>query len=191
MIDVILMERVERLGQLGDVVRVRPGFARNFLLPRKKALRATPSNLEFFKVRKAEIEATNLAKKGEADKVATKLDGTKLIVIRQAGDSGQLFGSVTTRDIAAELKTAGYVDKTQVQIDAPIKSLGIYKMKVRLHPEVAVTISANVARSADEAAVQEKTGHAVAKAEAMEAAAAAAEASAAAAAQAPAATEEA
>ncbi|MGE3769906.1 MAG: 50S ribosomal protein L9 [Bdellovibrionales bacterium] len=166
MIDVILMERVERLGQLGDVVRVRPGFARNYLLPRKKALRATPANLEFFKGKKAEIEATNLAAKKDAEKVAAKVDGSKLVVIRQAGEAGQLFGSVTARDIAADLKTAGTtVDKSQVQIDTPIKSLGLYKVKVRLHPEVAVTISVNVARSQEEAEVQEKTGHAIVKKE--------------------------
>lgn len=162
MIEVILLERVDRLGQLGDVVRVRPGFARNYLLPRKKALRATTSNLEFFKTKKAELEAQNLAKKSEAEKIAPKMDGLKLIVIRSSGDTGQLFGSVTARDVAAELKTAGFtVDKSQVQIDAPIKTLGLYKVKVRLHPEVAVTITLNVARSAEEAAVQEKTGHAV------------------------------
>lgn len=166
MIEIILLERVERLGQLGDVVRVRPGFARNYLLPRKKALRATASNLEYFKNRKAEIEATNIAKKSEAEKIAPKLDGLKKVIIRSAGDSGQLFGSVTARDVAAELKTAGFtIDKSQVQIDAPIKTLGLYKVKVRLHPEVAVTITANVARSEEEAAVQEKTGHAVVQAE--------------------------
>lgn len=162
MIEVILLERVDRLGQLGDVVRVRPGFARNYLLPRKKALRATASNLEFFKNKKAEIEATNLAKKTDAEKVAPKLDGLKLIVIRSSGDTGQLFGSVTARDVAADLKVAGFtVDKAQVQIDTPIKTLGLYKVKIRLHPEVAVTITLNVARSEEEAAVQEKTGHAV------------------------------
>lgn len=174
MIEIILLERVERLGQLGDVVRVRPGFARNYLLPRKKALRATASNLEYFKNRKAEIEAANLAKKSEAEKVAPKLDGLKQIIIRNAGDTGQLFGSVTSRDVATELKTSGFtVDKSQVQIDAPIKTLGLYKVKVRLHPEVAVTITVNVARSVDEAAVQEKTGHAIVQAEAEAAAEAA------------------
>jgi large subunit ribosomal protein L9 len=164
MIDIILMERVDRLGQLGDVVRVRPGFARNYLLPRKKALRATPANLEFFKGKKAEIEAQNLTRKTEAEKVATKMDGLKLIVIRQAGDTGQLYGSVSSRDIAAEATTAGFsIDKSQVQIDTPIKTLGLYTMKVRLHPEVTVTITANVARTVEEAEVQAKTGHAVKK----------------------------
>lgn len=166
MIEVILLERVERLGQLGDLVRVRPGFARNYLLPRKKALRATASNLEFFKNKKAEIEATNLAKKSEAEKIAPKLDGLKLVIIRSAGDTGQLFGSVTARDVAADLKPAGFtVDKTQIQIDTAIKTIGLFKVKVRLHPEVAVTITLNVARSNEEAAVQEKTGHAIVQAE--------------------------
>jgi large subunit ribosomal protein L9 len=168
MIEVILLERVDRLGQLGDTVRVRPGFARNYLLPRKKALRATAANLEFFKARKAEIEAQNLVRKGDAEKVAKKMDGLKLVVIRQAGDTGQLFGSVTARDVAAESITAGYtVDKTQVQIDKPIKTIGLYKVKVRLHPEVVINVSLNVARSLDEAAVQEKTGQALTKAEAQ------------------------
>lgn len=164
MIDVILMERVERLGHLGDVVRVRPGFARNFLLPRKKALRATPANIEFFKGKKAEIESQNLKQKAEAEKVASKMNGLKMVVLRQAGESGQLFGSVTSRDVAADAKTAGFtIDKTQVQIDTPIKAVGLYKVKVRLHPEVSVTVTLNVARTAEEAEVQEKTGHAVAK----------------------------
>lgn len=179
MIDVILMERIERLGHLGDVVRVRPGFARNFLLPRKKALRATPANLEFFKGKKAEIETQNLARKSDATKVAEKMNGLKVAILRQAGDSGQLFGSVTARDIAAEAKNAGYtVDKTQVQIDAPIKTVGIYKVKVRLHPEVTVTVTLNVARTVEEAEVQEKTGQAVAKKAADAAEAALAEAAA-------------
>lgn len=161
MIEVILMERVERLGGLGDVVRVRPGFARNYLLPQKKAMRATKSNLDFFAGKKAEIEAQNLTRKTEAEKLSGKVDGTKLIIIRQAGDMGQLFGSVSARDVASSLKDAGITaDKNQVQIDTPIKSLGLYKVKVRLHPEVAVTISVNVARSEEEASVQEKTGQA-------------------------------
>lgn len=184
MIEVILMERIERLGGLGDVVRVRPGFARNFLLPQKKALRATKSNLDFFAAKKAEIEASNQSRKTDAEKLATKVEGSKLVMIRQAGDMGQLFGSVSARDVAQSLKDAGTsVDKNQVQIDTPIKTLGLYKVKVRLHPEVAVTVSLNVARSEDEAIAQEKSGVAATAraaqaeadaAEAVEAAAAAA-----------------
>ena len=162
MIEVILLERIDRLGHLGDTVRVRPGFARNFLLPQKKAMRATKANIDRFAAMKAQIEATNLARKGDAEKVSTKMEGTKLVIIRQAGDMGQLFGSVSARDIAAQLETAGYtVVKTQVQIDTPIKMLGLYDVKVRLHPEVTVGVKVNVARSADEAEAQEKAGKAV------------------------------
>ncbi len=162
MIEVILLERIDRLGHLGETVRVRPGFARNFLLPQKKAMRATKANTERFAAMKAQIEATNLARKGEAEKVSTKMDGTKLVLIRQAGDMGQLFGSVSARDLAAQLEDAGYtVSKTQIQIDTPIKMLGLYDVKVRLHPEVTVGVKVNVARSADEAEAQEKAGKAV------------------------------
>lgn len=162
MIEVILLERIEKLGHLGETVRVRPGFARNYLLPQKKAMRATAANVERFAGMKAQIEAQNLQRKSEAEKISTKLEGTKLVIIRQAGDMGQLFGSVSARDIAAQLAPAGYtVSKNQVQIDTPIKSLGLYDIKVRLHPEVAVTVKANIARSEEEADAQEKAGHAI------------------------------
>ncbi len=159
---VILRERVEKLGQMGDVVSVKPGFARNFLLPKKKALRATKDNLAYFETRKAQFEATNLERRNEAEAVGTKLDGVKIVVIRQAGDSGQLYGSVTARDIAEALSEDGFkVDRGQVAIDRPIKALGLSDIRIRLHPEVAVAITVNVARSADEAALQEKYGGAI------------------------------
>ena len=182
MIEVILLERIDKLGHLGERVRVRPGFARNYLLPQKKALRATKANMEVFERQKATLEANNIARKGEAEKVGAKLNGTMLVLIRQAGDMGQLFGSVSARDIAAQIAAAGFtVDRNQVQIDTPIKALGLYDVKVRLHPEVVVGVRTNVARSEDEAAAQEKTGHAVTRA-AEEAAEAEADAKAAAAA---------
>ena len=159
---VILLERVEKLGQMGDVVSVKPGFARNFLLPKKKALRATKDNLAYFETRKAQFEANNLERRNEAEAVGGKLDGVKIVVIRQAGDSGQLYGSVTARDIAEALTEEGFkVDRGQVAIDRPIKALGLSDVRIRLHPEVTVAITVNVARSADEAALQEKYGGAI------------------------------
>ena len=159
---VILLERVEKLGQMGDVVTVKPGFARNFLLPKNKALRATKDNLTYFETRKAQFEASNLERRAEAEAVGKKLDGTKIVVIRQAGDSGQLYGSVTARDIAEGLKEEGFtVERTQVAIERPIKLLGLTDVRIRLHPEVSVAVSVNVARSVDEAALQEKYGGAI------------------------------
>ena len=159
---VILLERVEKLGQMGDIVSVKPGFARNFLLPKKKALRATKDNLAYFETQKAQFEASNLERRSEAEAVGGKLDGVKLIVIRQAGDSGQLYGSVTARDIADGLTDEGFkVDRGQVAIERPIKALGLSDVRIRLHPEVSVTVSVNVARSADEAVLQEKYGGAI------------------------------
>lgn len=164
--DVILLERIEKLGQIGDVVAVKPGFARNFLLPRKKALRATEENKKRFEAQRAQIEATNLKRKDEAAKVAKKVDGLKIVVIRQASETGLLFGSVANRDIAEGLTEAGFtVDRRQVILDKPIKTLGLHPVRVALHPEVIVTVTANVAKSADEAAQQEKSGAAVVKAE--------------------------
>lgn len=162
MIEVILLERIERLGQMGDVVRVRPGFARNFLLPKKKALRATKDNLAFFETQRAHLEAANLARKAEAEQVAKKIDGTSVVILRQAGESGQLYGSVSSRDIADAL--AGekvHVERQQIVLDRPIKVLGLHKLRVRLHPEVSVTVTVNVARSAEEAETQARTGHMV------------------------------
>jgi large subunit ribosomal protein L9 len=157
--DVILLERIEKLGQMGDVVRVKPGFARNYLLPRRKALRATKDNLAYFEQQKTQLEATNLQRKSEAQGVAGKMDGVGVVIIRQAGESGQLYGSVTARDIAEALDAAGYtVRRQQVEIDRPIKSLGLFEVRVVLHPEVRVAVSVNVARSADEAELQRQRG---------------------------------
>lgn len=164
--EVILLERVEKLGQMGDVVKVRAGFARNFLLPRKKALRATEENKKRFEEQRAQIEATNLKRKQEAEKIAKKVDGLKIVVIRQASETGLLFGSVANRDIAEGVTAAGYtIDRRQVILDKPIKTLGLHKVRVALHPEVLVSVTANVAKSEDEAAQQEKSGAAVVKAD--------------------------
>src|SRR4051812_27266422 len=145
---VILLERVESLGQIGDVVNVKPGYARNFLLPRQKALRATKDNVVYFDNQKKVIEADNLKKKGEAEKVAKKVDGLKVAIIRQASEAGQLYGSVTARDIADGVVAKGFkVDRTQVRMDRNYKLLGLYPIKVYLHPEVAVSVTINIARS--------------------------------------------
>lgn len=150
--EVILLQRIGRLGQMGDVVRVKDGYARNFLLPKGKALRATKENRTRFDSMKTELEARNLAQRGEAEKVATKLDGKSYVVVRQAAEGGQLYGSVSTRDIAAILAEAGFmVDRSQVELNAPIKMIGLHTVPVALHPEVASKITINVARSADEA----------------------------------------
>jgi large subunit ribosomal protein L9 len=150
--EVILLQRIGRLGQMGDVVRVRDGYARNFLLPKGKALRATKENRTRFESMKTELEARNLAQRGDAEKVATKLDGKSFVVVRQAAEGGQLYGSVSTRDIAAILAEAGFmVDRSQVELNAPIKIIGVHTVPVALHPEVASKITVNVARSADEA----------------------------------------
>jgi len=149
---VILLERVEKLGQMGDEVRVKDGFARNFLLPKKKALRATKANREYFQTRKTELESRNLAARGEAEKAAKKLDGQKFVLIRQAGDRGQLYGSVSPRDVAEAMEKAGFkVDRHQVSISVAIKAIGLFTIPVVLHPEVKVNITINVARSEDEA----------------------------------------
>jgi large subunit ribosomal protein L9 len=153
--DVILLERVAKLGQMGDVVSVKQGYARNFLLPQGKALRATKGNMESFENRKAQLEAQNLETKAEAEAVAVKLDGQQFIVIRSASDAGSLYGSVSNRDAAEAATEAGFtVDKKQMILEAPIKELGVHNMIVRLHPEVECTIEINVARSAEEAELQ-------------------------------------
>src|SRR5580658_5835293 len=157
MIEVILLERIERLGQMGQVVKVRPGFARNYLLPHKKALRATKENLAYFEKQRGQLEAQNLSRRGEAEHVAKKLDGIAVSVIRQAGESGQLYGSVTARDIADAVTKAGFtIARGQVVLDKAIKTLGLYKQRVVLHPEVSVTVTVNVAQSAEEAEMQSK-----------------------------------
>ena len=152
---VILLERIEKLGQMGDVVNVKPGYARNFLLPQKKALRATDENIAVFESQRAQLEADNLKRRTDAEAVAGKMDDASIVVIRSAGDSGQLYGSVSSRDIAAGLTEAGYtVDRNQVQIDRPIKEIGIHDTRIVLHPEVSVTAHVNVARSQEEADAQ-------------------------------------
>ena len=150
---VILLERVEKLGQMGDEVRVKDGFARNFLLPKKKALRATKANREFFQAQKAQLESQNAERKKGADAIAAKLNGKSFVLIRQAGDRGQLYGSVSPRDVSDAMEKAGYtVDRHQVSISQAIKTIGLFTIPVVLHPEVKVTVTVNVARSEDEAA---------------------------------------
>ena len=164
--DVILLERVHNLGQIGDVVKVRPGYARNFLLPMRKALRATEANKAKFESQRAQIEAMNLEKRSEAEKVKDKVDGIKVVLIRQAGETGQLFGSVNARDLAEAVTVAGFtIDRRQVILDRPIKTLGLHPIRVALHPEVIVAVTANVAKSTEEAEAQEKAGGYVARAE--------------------------
>jgi large subunit ribosomal protein L9 len=154
---VILLERVERLGSIGDIVSVKDGFARNFLLPRTKALRANAQSLKRFEAEKHIIEARNAETKAAAEKQGSKLDGETYVMIRQAGESGQLYGSVSGRDVAEAVQAeGGKVDRSQVTLDKPIKTLGVHEIKVRLHAEVTVTIKVNIARSADEAERQAK-----------------------------------
>lgn len=152
---VILLERIGRLGQMGDVVNVKDGYARNFLLPLKKALRATKDNLAVFESQRSQLEANNLEHKKEAEGISTKLEGKVFIAIRSAGDTGQLYGSVSTRDIADAITAGGFtVDRRQVVLDRPIKTLGLHDITVALHPEVVVRVSLNVARSEEEAEKQ-------------------------------------
>ena len=149
---VILLERVEKLGQMGDEVKVKDGFARNFLLPKKKALRATKANREFFQTQKSQLEAQNLKQKAEAEKVGKKLEGQTFVLLRQAGDRGQLYGSVSPRDISDAVSAGGFsIGRTQVPLDKAIKSIGLFPIAVVLHPEVRVTVTINVARTEDEA----------------------------------------
>ena len=167
--DVILLERIEHLGQMGDVVQVKPGYARNYLLPRGKAARATEENRKRFEAQRAQLEATNLQRRTEAEAVAGKLDGVSVILIRQAGESGQLYGSVSARDIADAVTGAGFtVARDQIRLKQPIKALGLHRVEVSLHPEVIVAVVVNVARSNEEAEVQARTGGAVTRSEAWE-----------------------
>jgi large subunit ribosomal protein L9 len=155
--EVILLERISRLGQMGDTVKVKDGFARNFLLPKGKALRANEANKKKFEGQRSQLEARNLERKAEAQTVADKLDGKSFIVVRSAGETGQLYGSVSTRDIADLLTAEGFtVARTQVELNQPIKAIGVTNIAVALHPEVEVTITLNVARSAEEAERQAK-----------------------------------
>src|SRR5437870_4072182 len=153
--NVILLERVPKLGQMGDVVKVKPGFARNYLLPQKKALRATKENLAYFESQRAQLEANNLHRKSEATEIGTTLEGLSVVIVRQAGENGQLYGSVSARDLADAVTEAGFtIEKHQVILERPIKSLGMHSVRIVLHPEVSVMITANVAQSAEEANMQ-------------------------------------
>ena len=153
--EVILLERIEKLGTIGDVVKVKNGYARNFLLPRGKALRANESNRKVFEANRATIEATNAERRSGAETDAKKIDGAKVQLIRQASNTGQLYGSVSARDLAEALEAAGHkVAKNQIVLDKPIKAIGVQEVKIQLHPEVAVTVTVNVARSPEEAELQ-------------------------------------
>jgi large subunit ribosomal protein L9 len=150
--EVILLQRVAKLGQMGEVVRVRDGYARNFLLPQGKALRATDNNRKRFEGMKVELEARNLQQKGEAEKVGAQLDGKSFVVLRQASETGQLYGSVSTRDLAALLSENGFaVNRGQIELNTPIKAIGMHAIPISLHGDVAVSITVNIARNADEA----------------------------------------
>ena len=150
--DVILLERIARLGQMGDTVSVKDGFARNFLFPQGKALRANEANKKKFENERAQLEARNLERKSEAQQVADKLDGKTFVVIRSAGETGQLYGSVSTRDIADIITSEGFtIIRTQVELNHPIKTIGLHNVAVNLHPEVQVNVTVNIARSAEEA----------------------------------------
>jgi len=164
--NLILLERVPKLGQMGDVVKVKPGFARNFLLPQKKALRATKDNIAYFESQRKVLEAQNLERRQDAEKVGTKIGDLKVILIRQASEALQLYGSVTSRDIADGAAAAGVkIERGQVELDRPIKLLGAHKIKVHLHPEVTIEITVVVARSPDEADFLAKGGTLVAETE--------------------------
>jgi large subunit ribosomal protein L9 len=160
--EVILLERVEKLGQMGDIVTVRDGFARNFLLPQNKALRATASNKAAYEADKARLEAENLERRKDAEAVAAKMEGLKVVMVRAAGESGQLYGSVSSRDIAEAVTEAGVaINRVQVVLDRAIKTLGLHDVVIRLHPEVSKTVIVNIARSDAEAETQFATGSAV------------------------------
>jgi len=162
---VILLERVENLGVIGDEVKVRDGYARNFLLPQKKALRATDANRESFQARRAEIEARNAEAKAVAQKASGNVDGKSYVLIRQAGEAGQLYGSVSARDVVDEIINSGAkVDRNSVVLEKPIKTIGVYDVRVRLHAEVYASVKVNVARSADEAERQAKGENVIAAA---------------------------
>ncbi len=154
-IELILMQRIDKLGQMGDVVRVKPGFARNYLLPRKLALRANKANLAHFETQRAQLEAQNLKKREEAERMSERMAGLSVVIIRQAGESGSLYGSVSARDVAAAISESGVtVHRDQIVLDQPIKTLGLTQVKLVLHPEVSLPITVNVARSPEEAEKQ-------------------------------------
>jgi large subunit ribosomal protein L9 len=155
--EIILLERIEKLGSIGDVVNVKDGYARNYLLPNKKALRANESNRKVFEANRERLESENAARRDEASKAGATVDGTELVLIRSSSNSGQLYGSVNVRDIADALKEKGHdINKSQIILGRPIKTLGLFDVKVALHPEVSVTVKANVARSDDEAELQKQ-----------------------------------
>jgi len=155
MMEVILLERIEKLGQMGDVVKVKPGYARNYLLPRKKALRASESSRALFQAQRAQLEAENLKNRQEAERIASDVNGRTIIIVRQASDSDQLYGSVTTRDIANGITESGVtIDRRQVILPNPIKTVGMHPVRIDLHPEVTAEIIANIARSQEEAEMQ-------------------------------------
>lgn len=161
--EVILLERIERLGQMGDVVNVKNGYARNYLLPQKKALRKTKDNMAFFESKRKEYEARNLKMKEDAESLAKKLDGLSVVIVRQAAETGQLYGSVTMRDICEAVRDAGFhIERSQIVLNQPFKNLGIFDVKLSLHPDVAQTVRVNIARSEEEAkrATQKKTSKA-------------------------------
>jgi len=160
--EVILLQRIEKLGQMGQTVKVKAGYARNYLLPRRKAIRATEDNKAKFEKQRAQLEATNLAKRTEAEAISGKVEGLTVVIIRQAGETGQLYGSVSARDIATAATKAGVtIDRNQILMDRPLKDLGLHPIRVALHPEVVVNITANVAKSEEEAELQVKAGHAI------------------------------
>jgi len=164
--EIILLERVEKLGQMGQIVNVKPGYARNFLLPQKKALRATKGNMAFFETQKAQFEAQNLERRKDAQEVSGKMAGLSVVITRQAAESGMLYGSVNGRDIAEAVTTTGFtVLRNQVAISDPIKSLGLFDVRIILHPEVSVSVRVNVARSLEEAEIQAQRGGKVSAAE--------------------------
>ncbi|MCW8086980.1 50S ribosomal protein L9 [Sabulicella glaciei] len=155
MIDLILMQRVEKLGQMGEMVKVKPGYARNFLLPQGKAIRATKANIAKFEQDRVQLEAQNLKRREEAERIAERMEGLSVVLIRSAGESGNLYGSVSARDIAEGCKASGLtVGRSQVQLDQPIKMLGLSTVRVELHPEVLLPVTVNVARSPEEAEKQ-------------------------------------
>ena len=169
-VELVLLQRVEKLGQMGDVVRVKPGFARNFLLPQKKALRASKDNLKRFEEQRAQLEAQNIKRREEAERIAERVHGLSVVIIRQAGESGGLYGSVSSRDVAEACVAGGLtINRSQVVLDHPIKTLGLAKVTVSLHPEVSIPVTVNVARSPEEAERQargEQVGKAAEEAEA-------------------------
>jgi large subunit ribosomal protein L9 len=156
-VEVILLQRVEKLGQMGELVKVKPGFARNFLLPQKKAIRANKENLQKFEAQRAQLEALNLKRREEAERVAERVGGLSVVIIRQAGEAGSLYGSVSARDISDATTAAGLtIERSQVVLDHPIKTLGLRQVRVMLHPEVMIQIGVNVARSPEEAEKQSR-----------------------------------